>query len=539
MNSSNTSRHKPDDQEQVGDLGAGHGVHEAGQEAQLAEAGLGDGLAAELVALLHHLGGVERAALVLDPVEDHDEVAQGGRPAVVHAGLRAAPRARASSDAERRRSQQVGGAAEVELEALDGQGIAHVAEAGARRHPGHGGGAQELRRRRRGRGRRSDRPRCPRGPSSRGSAGPARSSSGGTPSRPACSSAAPRPASRTARRRRGPAPPRRPRSRRPGRSPRSRRPPAPRARGPGPRRGARRPGRQHPTQGRDRAGRWLVCARGASEGDRGSDAVLRRLPARDRGREGWRGQDHRNGRPGHRGRRGGSARPRGRGRGQERARSDARRRRRARLRGGGGGHRARARRHGRDPRPARSPPTWRCYEYLNEHGLRRLSQPAGAGRHARRGRHRGARDRRHPRAGQGEAARARRHRRPHRARRARPPATPSPSSSRLAACSTPWRWGRSTPRPATSSRCCRTPRVPGRAGHAPRGDAGQRAGRHGLRPGGRRRGQPLAGRGERGVPRGRRPRRRPGGPGRPGRRRPAARRRRRPARWRRRSGATA
>ena len=291
-----------------------------------------------------------------------------------------APRARASSAPSVDGAQQVGGAAEVERRSPRRAGDRRSRRGGVpapSRSPRRPRGAAPASR---GPGRRSDRPRCPRGPSSRGSAGPARPSSGGTPSRPACSSAAPaacdpdRSAASMARstlvdhdlvdqaghldhvdrRRRG------------------------RGR-PGPRRGARRPGRQHPTRGRDRAGRWLVCARGASEGDRGSDAVLRRLPAASivagkggvgkttvtaalataAGGAGLRvlvveveGKS---------------------GLGQMLGG-----RRRAGLRGGGGaapgsGRTARARSAARTLTPDNA-----LFEYLDEHGLRRLSQPAGA-----------------------------------------------------------------------------------------------------------------------------------------------------------------
>ena len=78
--------------------------------------------------------------------------------------------------------------------------------------------------------------------------------------------------------------------------------------------------------------------------------------------------------------------------------------------------------------------------------------------------------------------------------------------------------------------------LPGRAGHDPRGDAGQRGGRDRVLPGGPSGRRTRTGRGQRRLPRARRARRRPGGCGRGGRRVAAARGGGRAAPPRRRSG---
>ena len=128
-------------------------------------------------------------------------------------------------------------------------------------------------------------------------------------------------------------------------------------------------------------------------------------------------------------------------------------------------------------------------EYLDDHGMRRISRRLSRS---------GALDvvatavpgmQRHPRARQGQAARTRRRRRPDRDRRARrgPRGQLPPVGARAArrgegrADPTPGRRrGRAAERPGP---------LPGDARDAPRGDAGQRAGRHRLRdrgPGRRR-----------------------------------------------------
>ena len=477
------------------------------------------------------LGRVERAALVLDPVEDHDEVAQGRRAAVVHAGLQGAPGPGVVGP-ERRRSQQVGGAAEVELEARRRRrGSPKSPMPAARRHPGHRRGSQELRRRAEGPGAARPDPDAAPAPSSRGSARPARSSCSRDTVAPGvfiCSTT--RLAIRPLGGVDGPLDSSTTICVEQAGRPRSRRPPAPWARAPGRRRGrAPTSGGSTPTRGRDRAGRWLVCARGASEGDRGSDAVLRRLPAVIVAGKGGVGKTTVTAAlataAGGAGLRILVVEVEGKsGLGQMLGADDELGYEEVVLATGLGPD-------GTGEIRARTlTPDNALFEYLDEHGLRRLGSRLVRG---------GMLDvvataapgiddilvlgkvKQLERGGTADLIVL------------DAPAAGHAITFLQSARGPARRRGRGAdqhPGPRRPGDAVRPRAHAGRAGHAARGDAGQRAGRDRLRPGGRRRGQPRPGRRERRVPRAVRPRRRPGGRGRPSRGRPEARRRRRPAR---------
>ena len=162
---------------------------------------------------------------------------------------------------------------------------------------------------------------------------------------------------------------------------------------------------------------------------------------------------------------------------------------------GRGGRRDRARSRARTLTPDDA-----LLEYLEDHGLRRLSNRLVRG---------GALDVVATAApgikdilvlGQGQAARARRRSPTSSCSTPRPPATPSRSCSRPAGCSTRCASGPINTQAATSSSCSPTRRAARSARDAARGDPGERAGRDGLHAGGPRRREPRARRGQRPLP---------------------------------------
>ena len=129
-------------------------------------------------------------------------------------------------------------------------------------------------------------------------------------------------------------------------------------------------------------------------------------------------------------------------------------------------------------------------EYLDDHGMRRISQaPQSVGR-ARRRRHRRAGHARHPRPGQGQAARTGPRRRPHRASTRPPPGHAVSFLLSARGLLDAVKVGPIQKQAAEVVEMLSDPGpLPGAAGHAARGDTGQRAGRHRVRgrgPGRRR-----------------------------------------------------